>query len=364
MKAQRYRLVRRGNVYYFHDNLTGNRESTGKTDKEEAGKLLFAKNESARQPALNLAMARTYAMGQCPKLATRTWQDVMDDRAWFLEKHREASTLKRWMKVCRSKPFSLIRKNRLIETQAEHFHAVLGHKQAGSSTNGFLRTLHQHALDMGWLLAPVLPKKKWPQIRYGEKRSITQEEHERLVEDARNAREWRLFLETLWETGGSQSDIAMLTDERIDWEQNILFYRRMKMENRGYEYAKVLIGSKLREVLAQLPEEGYLFPKLAEMDLENRARRFRRRCQSLGIKGVTLHSYRYAWAERARKAGMPERAAMEVLGHQSRLVHRAYAKKVRVDVMPLEYYEKKAEEKVIELKNYPSRVEQVKKMVK
>jgi integrase len=31
----------------------------------------------------------------------------------------------------------------------------------------------------------------------------------------------------------------------------------------------------------------------------------------------TLHSYRYSWAERAREAGYPERAAQKVLGQSS-----------------------------------------------
>jgi len=35
--------------------------------------------------------------------------------------------------------------------------------------------------------------------------------------------------------------------------------------------------------------------------------------RQLGIKGVTLHSYRYAWAERAKVAGYPERFAQEAL---------------------------------------------------
>jgi integrase len=45
------------------------------------------------------------------------------------------------------------------------------------------------------------------------------------------------------------------------------------------------------------------------------------------IKGITLHSYRYAWAEHARTCGYPERFAQEALGHNSNAVHRAYARK-------------------------------------
>jgi integrase len=59
----------------------------------------------------------------------------------------------------------------------------------------------------------------------------------------------------------------------------------------------------------------------------------------LGIHGITLHSYRYAWAERARKVGYPERFAQEALGHNSKAVHRSYAKKAKVIVPALEEFE-------------------------
>jgi len=58
----------------------------------------------------------------------------------------------------------------------------------------------------------------------------------------------------------------------------------------------------------------------------------------MGIVGVSLHSFRYAWAERARAAGYPERYAMEALGHSSSAVSRFYAKGARVEVPALEEY--------------------------
>jgi integrase len=61
----------------------------------------------------------------------------------------------------------------------------------------------------------------------------------------------------------------------------------------------------------------------------------------LKIKGISLHSYRYAWAERAKKAGYPERFAQEALGHNSKAVHRAYARKAKVELPPLSDYEKR-----------------------
>jgi len=63
-----------------------------------------------------------------------------------------------------------------------------------------------------------------------------------------------------------------------------------------------------------------------------------------------MHSYRYAWAERAAEAGYPERYAQQALGHASAAIHRAYAKKARVEVPPLEEFEKlRAVAKVIPL---------------
>jgi integrase len=62
------------------------------------------------------------------------------------------------------------------------------------------------------------------------------------------------------------------------------------------------------------------------------------------VSGVTLHSYRYAWAERAKVCGYPERFAQEALGHNSKAIHRAYARKAKVKLPSLEAYEKRAVE--------------------
>ena len=54
---------------------------------------------------------------------------------------------------------------------------------------------------------------------------------------------------------------------------------------------------------------------------------------------MTLHSYRYAWAERSADNGYPERYAQRVLGQNSKMVHRAYAKKAQKQLPSLEEYE-------------------------
>ena len=78
----------------------------------------------------------------------------------------------------------------------------------------------------------------------------------------------------------------------------------------------------------------------------DRATEFGQRCRQLGIKGVTLHSYRYAWAERAKVAGYPERFAQEALGHDSKAVHRDNAKRGLMKIPSLEEYEREAATKL------------------
>ena len=71
----------------------------------------------------------------------------------------------------------------------------------------------------------------------------------------------------------------------------------------------VHLGSDALNLLKDLPSEGPLFPYLARVRSGDRATEFKQRCRQLGIEGVSLHSYRYAWAERAKTAGYPERFA-------------------------------------------------------
>jgi hypothetical protein len=106
--------------------------------------------------------------------------------------------------------------------------------------------------------------------------------------------------------------------------------------------ARVLhLGAEALNLFKDLPAEGMLFPYLSSVRAGDRATEFGQRCQRLGIRGVTLHSYRYAWAERAKMCGYPERFAQEALGNNRKAVHRAYAKRALMKIPSLEDYEKR-----------------------
>ena len=107
----------------------------------------------------------------------------------------------------------------------------------------------------------------------------------------------------------------------------------------GPTRARFRFSDDVAAILRTLPTEGQLFPYLRSVRAGDRATKFNQRCVGLGIKGVTLNSYRYSWAERAKQAGYPERFAQEALGHNSKAVHRAYARKAKVIIPTLESFE-------------------------
>ena len=82
-------------------------------------------------------------------------------------------------------------------------------------------------------------------------------------------------------------------------------YSRKKLKSRGTAAKPALIrfGEDVAAILKRRPTTGPLFPYLRTVRPGDRATEFKQRCDGLGIKGVSLHSYRYAWAERALKCG-------------------------------------------------------------
>jgi integrase len=329
---QKFRLYRRGNSgrYYIHDDATGKQEGLHTNDRPTALRLLHAKNEAVLQPAMNLQIAQVYLQHGDPAMSRRTWQHVMEQ----MISTKTGSTRERWEYAIKDKSFDLIRNRKLIQTSSEHFLEVL--KSGSVSTNVYLRRTHNFAMGMHWLPWPVLPKLHWPPVQYKEKRAITFEEHQKIINREYNPAT-RAYFQLLWQLGGSQTDIATLTAEDIDWNDQTIAYQRHKTGVTSL----ISFGEEIAAILQTLPKSGYLFPALARLHERHRSKLFIKRLATVGISGVSLHSYRYAWAERAMEAGYPERFAMQALGHSSKAIHRAYSKKAQVKLPPLEEYERK-----------------------
>ncbi|HOX58181.1 MAG TPA: tyrosine-type recombinase/integrase [Verrucomicrobiota bacterium] len=346
---KRYRKFLRGRTWWVQDSQpqengkAGKQVSLGTKDRAEAERLLASMNEPYRFAAYNLQMARTHLQMSNPEINRRTWQQVMD----AVVKTKHGKTKARYETAVKDKAFDAIRTAVAIETTADTLLDVMA--KGTVCTNVYLRRWHNFAVDMSWLLVPLIPKNRWPAVKHAEKRGITLDEHQRIIAREQNP-ERKAFYEICWHVGGSQSDMAMLKAENIDWQNRTLNFVRQKTQ----EPVHLMIGPELEKLLRSLPQSGLLFPYLAGVRECDRATEFRQRCQGLGISGVTLHSYRYAWAERARAAGYPERNAQEALGHNSKAVHRAYAKRARVTLPSLEDYEKQMREKIVLFQSQPA----------
>jgi integrase len=328
---ERYRLMRRGirgGKFYCVDSTTGTRTSLATFDQDVAEQIVRAKNQALRQPALNLQIAKAYLAGTDSGINTRTWLDALN----ALMATKQAANKARWQTVAKDRALRPILGLVIIHTQAE---ALLNALRNGTvSTNVYLRRLHNFCQDMSWLPWPLIPKRQWPAVRFKEKRAITFEEHQAVIAHEANP-ERKAFYQLCWHLGASQGDIAILKGEDIDWDDGTISFFRRKT---GVPVV-VHLGKDALNLLRDLAAEGPIFPYLASIRSGDRATEFKQRRDGLGIKGVTLHSYRYAWAERAKVCGYPERFAMEALGHNSKAVHRAYAKRAQMKIPSLEDFE-------------------------
>ncbi len=306
---QRFRLYRRGNSgrYYIHDDMTGKQESLHTSDRPAAIRLLHAKNEAMIQPAMNLQIAQVYLQHGDPALATRTWQHVMEQVA----STKTGATKERWDNAIKDEAFNLIRHRKLIETSSEHFLETL--KGGTVSTNVFLRRAHNYAIGMHWLPWPVLPKLHWPKVEYKEKRAVIFDEHQKIINRERNPAT-RAYYQLLWHLGGSQGDVAALTAEDIDWNERTIAYNRRKTGNT----AIISFGEEVAEILRTLPKSGQLFPALARVRATDRNLLFVKRCRTVGVSGITSHCYRYAWAERAKAAVIPNASQCKISDRAAR----------------------------------------------
>lgn len=114
---QRYTMFQRAGVFYCEDTTTGKQLSLRTKNEAEALTLLHSKNESVRQPKLNLQIAKTYLAAADESFIKRTWREVM---AEFV-RTKSGNNRIRTERAVMDKSFDTIRDLQLIETRSEHF---------------------------------------------------------------------------------------------------------------------------------------------------------------------------------------------------------------------------------------------------
>jgi len=338
--SSRYWIFQRRGVFYYEDTHTRKQFSLRTRSRQEAETLLAAKQEAARQPQLNLQMARVYLSASDPAASTRIWKDVIET----IIEMKNGETYRRWCIAAKDKAFTELAKLKLLDTRAEHFLHVL--KRGTVSTNVYLRRIHNFALDMAWVPVPVIPRRQWPKCnmaKSGPSRgmSICGSSTARRIPSGRRSTSWRGIL------APPKATWLNLHAEDIDWPSKTICFERMKLRGRGLKPPLIAFGPSAEIVLAKLPRTGPLFPYLIGLRPADRATEFKQRCNGLGIQGVTLHSYRYSWAERAKQCAFSERYAQSALGHNSKAVHRAYARRAEVTIPALESFEREMKSRIV-----------------
>jgi hypothetical protein len=165
----RYWMFQRKGVFYVQDKLSGKQKSLKTRDAVAAKRMLVGKNQATEQPQMNLAMAKVYLSCKSDEMLARTWDDVMKE----MEQAYSGPTLARWRTQIKSVPFQGLRKLPLLHTESSHFLAVLRHPRAGTSAQKWLRILHNRALDLGWILAPVMARRIWPKLKTKRAKAIS-----------------------------------------------------------------------------------------------------------------------------------------------------------------------------------------------
>ena len=77
----RYRLFRRGGVFYAEDSVTGEQKSLRTRSPRGADQLLQSKNQAAHSGLLNRELGRIFLSASDPNLVQRTWAAAMADTA-------------------------------------------------------------------------------------------------------------------------------------------------------------------------------------------------------------------------------------------------------------------------------------------
>lgn len=159
MKAA-FQLVRRGNQSYAHNRQTNQRESLKTPDRQEAERLLDAKNNAERAPSMNLALGGVFLAARDAELPLRTWEAMMK----AIVRHGRESTRTRYARAMRDPVLGRPKHRRLVETTRNDLLAII---EAGTRSTGYyVKRLHNYALGYGWLPGPIIADKLWPVIKW------------------------------------------------------------------------------------------------------------------------------------------------------------------------------------------------------
>lgn len=318
-------------IYRFFDKETGKTKTLGTRSKQEAQEMVTAMNDKNKGVNHIRKMIAIYQELLGELLVTESWQDLMN--LYLARTELKESTLEGRRRGFKSREFDCIRDKRLSDCTQRDLEPIL---QCGkTSIIKYLRDLHSFALERGLLAAPLVAPKRFKIKRKKVQRAITEIEHHKIISTEKHE-DFRLYLELMWETGISNTDLANLRAEDCDGGRNILAFERLKTGTTS----RLGISAKVQAILSQLPKSGLLFPRLHAMGQRQRSSYFHRRVRTkeTGLSGSfpCLHQYRHSFVKRAFEAGVPLIQIMAAMGHKSSVVTLYYGKTAEIVYQPIE----------------------------
>jgi hypothetical protein len=347
-----WKLMQHRGVWYARE-AGGKRSRISLRTKDEEQAKLNLKKELGEEilPEENVKhfeLGKAHLVLSNPALIDRTFGQLY--KKWYGQKHLGHSSKKRRIEEVGRGLFAKIRDYQLCDPKAK---AIIeaATPELGIYAREVLGELQRFALKIGWALVPFVTP-IFIAISHKERRktrAITHQEHEAFVTHERasatrpNAKygtERADYYDLLFLTGAAQTDGANLKATHIDWKAKELVFHRQKTGER----CAIALGGRLEELLKRLPKEGQLFPNLCKLDQQKRGRDFRRHVKRMGLdkgeESLTLHSYRYHMAEWCCEVGMEMRYAQIILGHSSKTVANAYARKCKKAAPTPDTYQK------------------------
>jgi integrase len=331
--------------------------TTGTANKTKAMEICLKMAETSRlgrQGVLTESRAREviadiYAIANRENMPTATATDFLDQ--WLqlkslkvtdssMQEYTNASTLlKNHLGSKAERPIDAI-----TARDISSFRNSLAARVAGSTANKLLKILRgawaQAARD-GLVRENVFLRVDLVKAQKAERRAFTLEEIKRILAEANE--EWRGMVLLGFYTGQRLGDIAALTWQNVDLEK-----KEIRLVTRK-THRRMVIPSPppLQRYLMSLSAPDYpdipLFPRAATKGVNALSREFaellaeiglreKRTHQGIGIGrasrrkvgGLSFHCLRHTTTSALKNAGVNNAVAMELIGHDSEAISRAY----------------------------------------
>ena len=331
--------------------------TTGTANKTKAMEICLKMAEAARvgrQGVLTEARAREviadiYTIANRENLPTATAKDFLD--LWLqakalavtdssMQEYTNAATLlknhlggkaERPMDAVTARDITLFR------------HALAG-RVAGSTANKILKILRgawsQAARD-GLVRENVFLRVELVKASKAERRAFTLDEIKRILAEAN--REWRGMVLIGFYTGQRLGDIAALSWENVDLAKKEIRLVTRKTHRRMVLPTPPPLQKYLMSLSAPDRPDIPLFPAAANKGVNALSREFAELLASVGLRekqthqargigrasrrkvgGLSFHCLRHTTTSALKNAGVNNAVAMELIGHESEAISRAY----------------------------------------